>query len=411
MKKIIYFDTWTQGISNYQYIDKSLNKKYQTLLLHVESKIVPYFVSHIDASWYKAEKEQTISGILCRDVSAYGRMNILEIIKKEAPDVVIMLAPSHIQNRIATVACKRLGIPIVYMMHGALRNHHDSRLMINDLVKANRYKFLTKLKKIPKFLKLLSEYQAASGNIHDTLNLARQLFTSPFTFSWDPESHYSLEVDQALVYADFDIITVSEVFKIPVSRITAVGNPKCDYYLSLPVTEKNERQLSRLLYIEEFLTDWGIFSDDAQAELLAFLKAVAQRNNLEFIIRLHPGTNRKRFLHKFGTGYDFVQPEENITDSLMQAKIVTGHFSTALQESIVSRTPTICMLWYEGVMSSSVVGNDDVGIVRDKALFEEKLREFNTKGWMQEATRKKLFPKGEVMASQNIVSEIETLMS
>ena len=154
MKKIIYFDCWTQALSNYECIDIHLREKYRTFLLHSESLVVPYFASHVDTSWYRKDYEQTITGILCRDVSAYGGLKIAEILKQESPDIVVMITLSHIHNRIVTAACKRLGIKVVYMMHGAIRNWGNYHLLSTELTRAHRYSFLLKFRKIPKFLRL-----------------------------------------------------------------------------------------------------------------------------------------------------------------------------------------------------------------------------------------------------------------
>ena len=407
MKKIIYFDCWTQGVSNYEYIDIHLREKYRTFLLHVESLIVPYFAPHIDTSWYRKDCEQTIGGIRCRDVSAYGGLKIAEILKQESPDLVIMLSLSHLHNRIMTAACKRLGIKVVYMMHGWVFSQEDNQLLVDDLKKSNKFSFLLKCKKVLKFLHLLVEYRVASRNMYDTLNIALQLFSAPFSFVWNPKRHHSLDVDRCFAYTDLDIVSISETHKISAEKIVVIGNPKIDWALAV---DKQNKAKHRILYIEQSLTEQGWISDKEQAALLFFLKETAIRNNLEFVIRLHPGTNRKLFIQKFGEGYTLTPDREKIEDSFREASIVAGHASTALSESIACRIPTISILWLSNIASKSIIGDSDVGIVRKKKLFEKKLVEFQTQGWMQEDTRELFFPRGESLASENAVFEIEQIL-
>ncbi|MGI9255614.1 MAG: hypothetical protein ACR2PY_01620 [Salinispira sp.] len=410
MKKIIYFDSWTRGIQNYCSIDRLLRNDYQTLLLHVESLVVPYFAPHVDTSWYKDEKEQVISGIHCKDISAYNGMTIMDILKTEAPNVVVQLNVSHLQNRMVTAACKRLGIQVVFMMHGAIRNLNEAQALATSLTESHKHNVSLKVKKIRKYIRLLREYHAASGKMSDTLNIARQVFSSPFKFTWNPEPHFSLNVDKSFVYTIADIHSLSEVFGIPLKNSMAVGNLKLDQILSEP-HQKTKRQLNspRLLYIEGSVNDLKLMDDSQQMSILSFLDETAKQNKLEFVIRLHPGTNRKNFIQKFGSEYQYSPADESLKNSLLNATIITGHQSTAMLESIAYRIPTISLSWFGGALQRIVVNEHDVGIVRQKSAFEEKLREFLKNGWMQEETRKTLFPRGDIPAAESIVAEMRKL--
>ena len=409
IKKIIYFDTRTQAVSHFERIDIHLREKYRTFLLHVGSLVASYLASHVDTSWYRKDCEQTITGILCRDVSAYGGLKIAEILKQESPDLVIMLSLAHLQNRIMTAACKRLGIKVVLMMHGILRNQKDAQLLSTELTRAHRYSFLLKFRKIPQLLRLLHEYLVASGKMVDTLNIAFQLFTSPFAFHYETKSHYSLNVDKAFVYFLSDIKTLSERYKISSKKIVAVGCPKMDTALHAR-TQNTGMSKPQLLYLEQLSYDLGLLNDAEQLSLLSFLKEVATRNGLEFVIRLHPFTDRANFIRKFGAGYHYSQENEPMQDSLSKATITVGQSTTAMLEAIAYRIPTISLNWFKGAFQYIVVGDEDPGIVKRKELFEKKIQEFISKGWVQEETRKKLFPRGETPAAENIVLEIEKLI-
>ena len=411
MKKIIYFDVWPREIQNYCYIDKILQNEYRTLLLHSASFSARYFASHIDTSWYTFKNEQMISGILCKDISAYKGMTIMDILKTEAPDVVVQLDVSHLQNRIVTVACKRLGIKVVFMMHGAIRTLGETHSLITDFSNKNKFNIPLKIKKARKHIKFLQEYYAASGNISDTLNIIRQMFLSPFRFIWNPLPHYSLNVDKAFVYTIDDINSLSEVFGIPPEHIMATGNPKLDHALpELHRNAKNQSAQSHLLYLESSLRDLKLMNDSQQMNILSLLSKTAKRNGFEFVIRLHPSTNRKNFIQVFGSEYQYSSEGESLKDSLIKATIIAGHASTAMLEGIAYRIPTITISWFEGALQRIVVDENDVGIVRQERMFEEKLREFLKNGWMQEEARKKLFPMGEdVPAAEIIAGKIRKL--
>ena len=243
----------------------------------------------------------------------------------------------------------------------------------------------------------------------DTLNIAFQLFAAPFAFIWDPKPHYSLSVDKAFVYFLSDIKSLSETYKISSEKIVAVGCPKMDTALYAR-TQNTGMSKSQLLYLEQTYYDLRLLNDAEQLSLLSFLKEVATRNGLEFVIRLHPFTNRANFIRKFGAGYHYSQENESMEDSLLKATITVGQSSTAMLEAIAYRIPTISLSWFKGTLQHIVVGDEDPGIVKRKELFEKKLQEFISKGWVQEETRKKLFPRGETPAAEEIVSEIEKLM-
>ena len=410
MKKIIYYNVKSMGLQNYCLLDKLLKPEYQTMVLHTDSLIVPYYASHIDTSWYKSKKEQIISGILCKDVSAYNGMKIIDILRIESPDLVVQMNVSHLPNRIITTACKRLGIKIIYMLHGAVGNLSDAQALAAEFTKSNKLNIQLKLKKIPKYIKLLREYHAASGNITDTLHITRQAFSSPFTFIWNPVHHHSLNVDKAFVYSSSDIQSLTEVFGITPKNIMAVGNPRLDQILSESDKKRNHQSKhSQLLYIEGCAIDHKLMSNAQQADILSFLNEMARKNGLKFVIRLHPGTNRENFIRKFGSEYQYSPTGESLRDSLLRTTITTGLASTALIESIAYRVPTISISWLEGVLQRIDVNKNDIGIVRKKSNFKKKLQEFILNGWMQEESRKAVFPQGEIPATKIIVNEIRKL--
>ncbi len=412
MKKILYFDSWTGGLEDFMYLDKYLSKFFHTQMLHTESLIAPYLAKNIDTSWYKKQPEQIIGNVVAKDISAYKGWSIYKIFKHERPAVVVMLSLSHIQNRVVTVACQRLNIPVVFMMHGAVGDLNGNKKITNELQEAFKYEFRYKLMKIPKFLKFLKQYYYASGSIVDTCIIAKQLFLSPFSFVWAPQKHKSLDVDMILAYSKRFADSLHEVFHIPQEKIKALGNPKLDNIISKKV-KKQSKERYGLLYLEGSFVELGLMREAKQEEVFEFLKTVAEQNNITLAIRLHPGTSREVFIEKYKhLNLYFVEVEESLEDSFASAKILCGHGSTALLEAVAHEVPTISMLWFdEENLKLNFFNDNDKGIVTKKEKFSEKVQEFLKTGFMQQETREELFPNNNIPAAQLMSEEIVSLIN
>ena len=107
--KILFIDVWTKGIKNFERLVPELKKRGN----------VGYKLLHFE-SWHAkgVPPIQEIKGISCCDVASYHTLNIYKILKKEKPDVVLVLSLSYIFDRTIISMCQHLNIKVYYLAHG-----------------------------------------------------------------------------------------------------------------------------------------------------------------------------------------------------------------------------------------------------------------------------------------------------
>ena len=137
MKKVIYFDSWAQGVPYVKNVDEVLSSKgIDTKFIHIESMIYKTIPAEIK-KLVLCNKQEIREGISCFDISYYGK-HIVDAFIAEKPDLVVMISLTHMENRIVTRYCQQNNIPIVYMMHGNLRTDRNEveALILNQAKKS-----------------------------------------------------------------------------------------------------------------------------------------------------------------------------------------------------------------------------------------------------------------------------------
>lgn len=344
--KVIYFDSWTQGIPYVQPVEQVFNKYgVITKFVHIES-IVGKTLPENFRAMLCGNLSGEISGITSYDSKFFGK-NITDFIDIESPDAILMISLSHIENRIITRYCQRKNIPVYYMMHGNLRTEAED---IQNLValqgKANRFKVVKKLNKFIKYCGMIKEYKHASGSWAESLGLLVQIMNNPFSFLWNPKKHRSLNVDKAFVYEERHIKSMVDFFKLEAEKVYVTGDPKAD-----DIHMNIRKDISNIglpgdyaLYLEQGLVDTGDITLQEQLKFIEKLGKELSGIGKSLVVKLHPRADLSMYSSQGNIFY--FKNEVTLQTFIYHSDLVIGHFSTALNDALRLDKTILCASWF-----------------------------------------------------------------
>ncbi|MCX8491780.1 MAG: polysialyltransferase family glycosyltransferase [Cyclobacteriaceae bacterium] len=380
-RKILYFDYWIAGIHNFRLFDKDLrNNGFETKLVHL-------------GSWRdsKSQVYQKIEGIECFDIKYYGTSLLFNILKAESPKLVIMLNASSITDRAVVLACKRLGIKLVYLMHGALTREEfieDSIESTNESLKTNRLlKSFKHLKgTIPNYLYSLFKYDKRFLFRWYPYGLLMKTFINPAKYINFPPPSFDLSPDLSLVYGNIDKRFYGKLFFGVDTHIRIVGNPTLDsYFLQLKdissdkdfFLTQNSIPLEKpyVTYIEEGLVEDKFWDNEYRLDFLESISKVCTAVGLHLVVKLHPRTAK-------GSNFNSLLQLKGITllTDVNFAKLVyftdkcISHYSTTLIYPMLLDKPILVPRWGKSEFVPTLYKEGEVTFVESIDQLKEYLK-------------------------------------
>lgn len=361
-KKILYVDYWTVGIGEFLLYDPFLRKAgYETMLFHYGSFRDPNIA-----------KEETINGLLCRDISWYGTRNLVKILRREKPDVLVMLNFGNILDRAMTRACWLLNIPTVYLMHGIRANNpEEAKEWLKWDERAN-FNVLRRIAKVPHYLLSLIPMYLRVCLAQDPLFVFRGhtysylfgMLLNPARTVLYPSGFPDTMATRTLVYSQKDREFFVNTLRFPADSVMVVGNPKLDdigEYIRQGAGDKKAMMTGMgmnpdreyMLFLDSDGVEGGQkgFTHEVQKQFIADIAEMTWKAGYELIIKPHPSTNIKRFQgildalpRKVGLTSGFT-----LAPLVYHAEVVLGQCSTTLQHAIALRKPLLIANWLHDI--------------------------------------------------------------
>lgn len=353
--KVAFFNYWTKGIENlFLPIAKFLDTQgIESILIHVGSWRDPTVPS-----------EETIQGLLCRDIRFYGG-SLQRAIEVESPQVVLMVNPLT-ADRILTRICRTKGIKSAYLMNGILPTGNDYQQAIHLTNRA--FSWQKRIGKIPKYLQITAQYLKAmrAESYSELVKLSNyyhffELIRSPGKAIRQPKPHKDVYTDRALVYGKAYRDLFTKVIGYPDDRVVVVGNPNLDQVIKF--FKRPTAEAEAQTYIEELGVPQGIqavaymednFADESfgfwqLSTLIAELRAVAyavKKAGLHLLIKLHPLTEAEPILRTFEHDSQVhVLKKADLSKLLLGSVATVGHISTTLMIPIIYNRPVLSPIW------------------------------------------------------------------
>jgi hypothetical protein len=411
--KVVYFDYWTRGLANFKAFDDGLKAEgAETLLLHIGS------------FRFEHEKEETIGGILCRDISYYGTKYVYEMLEKEKPDIVVSLNTTYLFDRAMVLACRKLGIQSVFIMHGIRSFGKEGNEEYLSEIKKAYNPLLKKLSKggkyigtvIPNYIHSLYKYSPKKVFNGHFLKVIYSYFNDPGKTFRYPE--YSDEVlhDKCLIYCRNEVEYYSTLgYKD--DQIIIVGSPKFDLLLEeiknnkltfefLPEEAKtfldNGKEKYALILDDPYpeQNNYGGINNEDRQDYYIKMADKFKKMGYKTIIKLHPSSIRENINI---IREDVLITREFLDTFINNAAFCIAQFSTTINNCVLMNKPIVKAHW--GKYKNVIKFYSEIGISNLWENFEDEINiEFNEE--VRDAFIDKFITVREPIANQNIVSNI-----
>ena len=352
--KIVYFDYWTNGIRNFIPINKTLtNAGHKTMLFHIGS-----FRNQ------QCDKEYITDGILCRDIKYYKTKFLFNALKKINPDVIVTLNTTYILDRALVLACKKLNIKTIFMMHGDRSIGNE----INTTINSSNYSLKSKILKSKKYLfTVIPNYIYSSWHYNKwniimmkPIKVIWKTFKNPSLANFYPPFSNEIIHDKCLVYAN-KYISYYEKLGYNKSQIKVVGNSQYDKLFQL-IKESFPFNLMTNNVLNKFLVSgnkYALYLEDSIQEqenlrngigwsyqfLGEHLESIANRlkkDNITLVVKLHPNTDLTK-IPKFNS--DIIFAESDLEYLINYSVFCIGQYSTTINVAVILNKPILIPFW------------------------------------------------------------------
>lgn len=292
--KVLFFDYWLKGIANFNRLAPEIfsqSPDAEIKMLHL-------------GSWKEPQDKpcHLHEGFESFDISHFKTSSIYKILKKEKPDVVVILNLYSLMDKAIIAFCRKLGIKVVYVSHGRLSAVGSSA----DLTSRPKKSLSAKLQKEPFLILLNYVYSALIAHKPKRIwQTAKQIIRNNFSVVFPIRYSEELEADEILVYYDSDRQILHEDKGFPLEKIKVVGNPELDNFINLPIVPEEEFFRSTglsgpyLLYLDDGWVQANLLKKEDFINHLREISSLTHDKGLDMVIKLHPRTPLEDYKNLF----------------------------------------------------------------------------------------------------------------
>jgi hypothetical protein len=329
MKKIICFDSWTQGSVHFKRLVEPFNNAgYSLLLIHLGS-----WGHEIDRP-----TEEVIDGLIIRDISYYQKKSFVQIIKAEQPSGVLFLSIQAFAHRAFNRACKFLNIPTLHIYHGIINVQSTSSKRLYSISLAAQYhQFFSRVVDnivyvIPTYI---STMMATKSNIKDWLwfiwDIWRKISSNSYSGKAAPDTHTS--GCTVLIEADVEHAVIR--YGASIDNVFVVGNPDLitfnfDQKMLGMCAKRNVTISKELVYMDTALIEAGTAFNNSYeySDFLIKLAETLNKLDIKMSLKLHPVHYRTGVLERTREAGIEIIDNKDLVSRLLHARGVIVEPST-----------------------------------------------------------------------------------
>lgn len=343
--KILFFDYWLKGIANFNRLMPELKKQCP----EAEVKMI-----HV-GSW-KERQEAIVNehdGFKSYDISYYHTWSILKVLKQESPDVLVMLNLCFLFDKSLIIYCKHLGIKSVYLAHGKFLANTEE--LLGSFVKQDLKKnFFSKIR--IDTINILRNYLSATIVEHRPMTFFKSMMAmvrNPLSMTLNSTYTDELDADCKLVYYESDKKIMMNQRKFPDKNIYVVGNPELDAFVNNSLLPKDVflqqtglKNKPYLLYLDDGYVQARLMEKDDWHTHLTEINEIAQRANLQLVIKLHPRTPLSEHAEFFSkNGILAFNREVDFKSLIAYSHTVTSLVSTTISFALLLNKRVVTPRW------------------------------------------------------------------
>jgi hypothetical protein len=261
------------------------------------------------------------------------------------------------------MTCERLGIPTVFLQHGAWCGRDTLRAVARELDRAFRSP-REYLVRIPALRWIVPDY-LRNRELTDTRpwRVLSRLAVEPATSHHFPSAPEELWPTRALVFTAHDGATLRETHRLPEDRLAVVGNPELDVVATRrdnPLAPQARGAILRsvgldptrpaLCYMEDGFVEQQEYcgwNEDRRIGCLLELCDLAGSVGFQVLVRPHPCSRTEPMCAAVHGRRDVVITRDlSLLDEADVTALTVGTMSTALETSIILGRPVVVPLWH-----------------------------------------------------------------
>jgi hypothetical protein len=289
-RRVIAFDSWTQGAHHIERLVPAFREKgLEILLIHI-------------GSWGHdpmRPREENIGNLLVRDVSYYNSMSFRDILLHEKPCAVLFLSTTAFAHRAFNRYCMQLGIPTVHLYHGLVRVQpveldSDKVYKVNPWRQASLVvsRFGKQVRRIwPTYGKAL---WLTGASARDWFRFLSDVFAQGVGRSYWGIAAPDSSTTACCVYTEADVPHAVHRYRIPRERVFAVGNPDLIRFglkqEHIGICLSSDEVRDEIMYIDTALIEAGAVFYNAEdfVQHLHDTAEVLKHQGFRLVVKLHP---------------------------------------------------------------------------------------------------------------------------
>lgn len=343
--KILFFDYWLKGIANFERLVPELRKHDD-----IELKMI-----HV-GSWKEPQKAiiNQHKGFLSYDICYYKTHNLYKVLKKEKPDVLLILNLHFLMDKALVVFCKKLAIKVIYLSHGRYIQAESTEHLKDFLKKDFKHNFIHKIR-IDTIAAIYNYLLSTilSGKPQRFVSSLFQLYKNPVSMTLFSTYTDELAADKILLYYEEDKEMLIDKRNFPDKNIYVVGNPELDGFVRTPIIKKDEFCKTHkipenyLLYLDDGFVQNRLIEKDVWYKHLQEINDICHRNKIGLVIKLHPRTNIKEHESFFHSEQILAFKQIDFRNIIEHAMCVTSFISTTVSFALLTNKRVISPRWGE----------------------------------------------------------------
>lgn len=374
--KVLFFDYWLKGVANFERLVPEFQKHE-----NIELKMI-----HV-GSW--KESQQIIinrhKGFVSYDINYYHTYSLYKVLKREKPNVIVMLNLYYLLDKSLVTFCKKLGIKVVYLSHGRLGD--DSKQISDFLKKDLKQRLLSKIR--IDTLAVLYNYMLSTFISGKPLRFVRSLYKlcqDPASMTLFSTYTTELAADKILLYYEGDKDILISKRQFPDKNIYVVGNPELDMFIQSPVKDKHLfcasmkiKPENYLLYLDDGFVQSRLMTTEVWYQLMMDLNRICVKHEMKLVVKLHPRTDIDVHRPFFEKNRILALKQVDFKNIIEHAVAVTSLVSTTISLALIAQKRIISPRW-------GAFGDIDINYPSDVICYSYSAEDFENQLLSTEST-------------------------